>query len=241
MDKFKLLGLVAPLLLLVIPAGAQLTISYHAGTELTASYYAGDPDDYQAPSLSLSTTSTPPASINYNGATGTFQLDFLAPEGYQFVVNPLDGPVYLSFQVAYTNYYAGGASGGLSASGTPEITLLGVTGSAPSFSNWSTLGDLPHAYLSVSVGAGDITEAFSFTGLRYTVTFAGTGNDVTLPHFEGGNLTVSDDDYQGLPPGDHLQLLAVTSAIPEPGTSAALAGVAALVIGAGVRRFRKKA
>jgi hypothetical protein len=225
------------LLLLAVSAAAQLNVSYHATQELTVAYDEGMVDYEIPPSLTLTTTSTPPTSINYNGATGTFQFEFLAPEGFRFVINPLDGPVGFSFQIAFTNYNSGGASGGISATGEPTVTLLGLQGTAPSLSLNATLADLPHAYLSVGVSAGEITETLSFTGLRYSVSFLGTGNDLLNPYYEGGNLTVYDGDYTGAEPGDHLQLLTI-AAIPEPGTSAALAGVAMLVMVGCMRRFR---
>jgi hypothetical protein len=235
MHSTKACGFAAALCFLVIPAAAQLAISYHATSTLDVYYNPADLDEGDPAILTISTTSAPPTSVNYNGVTGTFQLDFLAPEGFRFVVNPLDGPVGMSFQIAYNTYNAGGASGGLSATGTPTITLLGLEGTAPTFYNYSTLADLPHAYLSVTLYSGDVTAPLSFTGLRYSVAFTGTGNNLLNPLREGGNLSVYDSDYTGAAPGAHLELLTV-AAIPEPGTYAALAGVAALMAGAWRRR-----
>jgi hypothetical protein len=222
-------------LLLAVSAAAQLNVSYHATQTLDVSYYAGDPEESDPANLSISTTSTPPSSLNYNGATGTFVFEFLAPEGFRFVVNPLDGPVGIGFQIAYTNYNSGGASGGLSAFGTQEIALLGVVGTAPTLYLNATLTDYPHAYLSVGFNTGGITETLSFRGFRYSVNFLGTGNDILNPHYEGGNLSVYDNDYTGAAPGAHLELLTI-AAIPEPGTSAALVGGVVLVVCGWVRR-----
>ncbi|HEX7631605.1 MAG TPA: hypothetical protein VF388_05700 [Lacunisphaera sp.] len=238
--KFYLL--LASFLLAALPAAAQLSLTYYASTAVNTSYSPPDPEMGGPASLTISTMSTPPGSINYDGASGTFTFDFLAPEGYRFVVNPLDGPVDVSFQVAYTTYNSGGAAGGLSASGSATITLLGLEGSAPTFYDNSTLGDIPHAYLSVTVGASAIAESFSFTGLRYTVNLTGTGNNLAVPYFEGGNFSVSDSTYGGPLPDANLQLLAVTTgaAVPEPATSAAVVGVVALTALGLARTMRRR-
>ena len=85
-------------------------------------------------------------------------------------------------------------------------------------------------------------ESFSFTGLRYTVNLTGTGNNLAVPYFEGGNFSVSDSTYGGPLPDANLQLLAVTTgaAVPEPATSAAVVGVVALTALGLARTMRRR-
>jgi hypothetical protein len=221
------------LLFLAGPAVAQLNLTITAEPEVTVSYDPGYMDYEIYPSLTFSTVATPPGFLNYSGvASGTFQMDFLAPSGYRYSVNPLDGAVSFNFWIAYTNY-GDGSPGGLSQAGGGTVTFLGLQGAEPTVSINATMGDLPHAYLSVGVDAWEITTAFSFTGLRYTVAFDGPGNDVDLFMIEGGQITVTDGNYLGSTP---YPAIFTVAAIPEPGTYAALAGLAAL----GAVLFRRR-
>ena len=176
-------------------------------------------DDPGRTTLSTTTFSRP-AALDYTGVTETVTMDFLAPAGFKFVVTPQGGS-RLDFQVAYTNFSTGGASGGISRL-TGSVMFLNPVGTTPGLSDFSSLANYPHAYQAVTVSASSIPGTFSFTGLRYVFNVSGTGAAVSVPYFEGGNLSVS---MNGLAAGGPA-LLAVT-AIPEPAGAAASSALAA--------------
>lgn len=223
-------------LLATTPAFAQITLTIQATDTLTPNYDAGFPEEHMPASLSITSNSTHPASLDYTDLTsGTFTLNFLAPTGYKFVITPHgEDPVGFYFQVAYTTYQAGGAPAGLTSSTPGSLFLLGLEGTAPNITASHTMGDIPHAYFAVSVD-GEASESFSFSGFQYTFDYTGTGENVSVPYFEGGELTVSSFGYSGLPPPDHTTILTL-NAIPEPSTYAALVGAAAL----GVAAYRRR-
>lgn len=217
----------------------QITLTIQATENFSLSYNAGDPDEGDTPSLRVSTDSIAPASLDYTGHTsGTFTAQFLAPTGFKFVIDPVDGPLTFDFQVAYTTYLGGGASGGLHATGPTSFSLLGFEGTAPTISSvYPTMTDYPHAYLAVNLG-GEITESFSFTGFQYSFHYTGIGADLSVPHFEGGNFSVSDNNYTGSAPPNHSAIMTL-SAIPEPSTYAVLTGAAVLGVAVWRRRSRR--
>lgn len=217
-------------------ARADLTVSVQAGATLQTDYTPPDPLDDLPGRLTVRTQSVAPASLHYLGQSGVLRLDFLAPEGSRFVIDPQGGAVSVSFQIAYTTGL-GGAVGGLEATAPGVVTWLGLEGDAPIFGDFSTFDDVPHAYLSVTLGVVGVTQAFSFTGLRYERAFTGTGQDLHVPYFEGGNLEVQDGDYGGPPPPNHAALLSIAP-VPEPAHATASVAVAALALACTRRRRR---
>ncbi|MCX6937543.1 MAG: hypothetical protein NTU80_06535 [Verrucomicrobia bacterium] len=215
----------------VAPA-APLSYTIQANETINTVLVQPDLAEDMPGSTTLSTTTlTRPASLDYSGVNGTVTMDFLAPTGFKFVVNP-QGDSRLRFQVAYTNFNAGGASGGITKTSS-SISFLNPEGTTPVFSDFSTLGSIPHAYQAVSINASGLATPFSFTGLRYTFTISGTGTNVNVTYFEGGNMSVG---MTGLAAGGPA-LLAVT-AIPEPASATACAALAAGALVALRRRRR---
>ena len=237
--RFSCWLLAGSVLLSASAAFGQIALTINGGTSVTTSYNAGDPSDGIPPSLRMTSTSTRPSSINYSGLTnGTVTVVFNAPAGYRFTVDPYGAFAQFSFQVAYTTFNSGGASGGLSGSGPVAFSFGGLQGTAPSLSPSYTLADLPHAYFAARA-SGTVTETFSFTSMEFTFSYTGTGANVSVPYFEGGNLSISDSNYAGGAP-DGSQSLLTVSAIPEPSTYAAFAGVAVLGLALWRRRGPRK-
>lgn len=227
---FRFLSLAVALAAFGSRADAQLTLTIQATESFTTDYEPGMPELSLHPSLRTSTTSLPPASVDYNMLTnGTFTMRFIAPDDMKFVIDPQGKSLSLYFQVAYTTFSSGGASGGLSTWGEGSFSFVGLEGIAPADVVYSsTIADYPHAYLSASL-SGTVTSAFSFTELVITRQFSGSGADLLVPYFEGGNLSIYDDSYSGAQPPDHPAYLSL-AAIPEPSTYAAFAGLAGLTL-----------
>ncbi len=213
---------------------APLNYTIQAGGTIDTVVVQPNIDDRDPGETSLRTTTfTRPAFLNYSGATETVTMSFLAPSGFKFVVNP-QADSRLSFQVAYTTFSTGGASGGITRVSS-SVSFLNPEGSTPVLSDFSTLSNNPHAYQSVSVGTDILTTPFSFTGLSYTFFITGTAANVSVPYFEGGNLTVQ---MTGLAAGGPALLAVTATAIPEPASATA---AAALAVGAliALRRSRR--
>lgn len=220
-------------------ANAQFELVIQA--DETLGYRYNPAEDGINPALTISTTATPPASLDYGGVTsGTFTMRFVAPEGMRFTIDPQGHALRLFFQVAYS----GDVPGGLTALEGRSLSFADAVGTTPQiFTDYSTLTDivdLDVAYLSVNFSMS-VAGAFSFTELVYTREFIGTGEDVSLfANEQNYFLNIQAEDYFGEEPPLHTPFLTLAP-IPEPSAYAMLVGAGVLVFVLGGRRRRTRA
>jgi hypothetical protein len=172
-----------------------------------------------------------PLSVNISGQTGTVGLEVHAPTGMAFHISSdiaaqWGSNPYVSFMCQYN-----GASSLGSLTGNATIEFFNASGATPQVSSYMAIAGGQQLYDGLSLR--NFTEDFSFTGVRITQAFSGTGS---------GNMTALGDTFYvrargstdtDSDPGAMLSLVAV----PEPATALSLV-LGSLVIG-GYRRIRK--
>jgi len=176
--------------------------------------------------LDLTAAVSAPASISTAGVSGQSIFSLLAPSGDQLSVSPLTPGSGTSLVVWLS--YVGNSNPGFTL-GSPTITFSGLIGTAPTFTDNSSVnwdGSQSSIYFKYTA---DNVESFSFTGITFTQAITGTGN-ATTQNLLTYQLDVIDDNYSGAAPPNNAQLLSIT-AVPEPSTYALLGlGALALVI-----------
>lgn len=186
-------------------------------TTVTTNYNPGD-GMFSNPSISATTTLSVPTTLSTSGASGSVVYEIRAPDGYQINLFPT-GNSSLS---VLTYYNSGPSNTGLSYAGSASVSFTNLTGTAPTFSSFGSLGYTDHAYFS-QVFSASISSPISFTAMTFTTPLSGTGNDTTVSLTETARMILQDSNYFG---ASNATLMSIT-AIPEPGTYALFAGLAA--------------
>jgi hypothetical protein len=211
------LGAVVAFALSPVAAHADpLSLTGIASTTVTTNYQSGGM--FSDPSISATTVLSVPNPLSTSGASGSVVYEIRAPDGYQINLFPT-GNSSLS---VLTYYNSGPSNTGLSYAGSATVSFTNLTGTAPTFTSFGSLGYTDHAYFS-QVFSASISSPISFTAITFTTPLSGTGNNTTVSLTESARMSMQDSSYFG---ASNAVLMSITP-IPEPGTYALFAGLAA--------------
>ena len=225
---FTIAALLSAFTLLSSVHGASINITIVTGTSVTTRFTPSDSGELMPAQISYDVNYNVIPSVNFTGLNSgdSITLDVIAPSGYRFQVAP-EGEFTFDTYNRWFAYNKNIGSGGLQ---DVSFSLLGLSGSGPSATNLNYfLGyQLNDASNFVFANGFSSSEAFSFTGFRFTGTVSSSLNPVELPFFESNYFSISDNDYQGQEPPNQTGILSI---VPEPSALSLLAvGLCGLAI-----------
>ena len=200
---------------------ASINLTIVTGTSVTTRFTPSDIRDRMPARISYDVNYDVIPSVNFSGLNSgdTITLDVIAPSGYRFQVTPEGEFAFYTYN-RWFEFNKNIGSGGLQ---DASFSMLGLSGNVPSVTTLSTY----LTYQSSNNASGFLfanffssSEAFSFTGFRFTGTVSGSFNPVELPFYESSYFSISDNDYQGQEPPNQTGILSI---VPEPSALSLLA------------------